>query len=295
MSSHQELIAPTSETTSLILHAHHACTYGKCSYCPNLHDIGREHFDIREFREYLAEESQRYIIEEIDSIFLAEGNTLSLDLRQVVDILRSLRQAFPFARSIAAYGNARSILTRRDRDFETMRREGLTRVHMGFESGSDAVLDILNKGISAGEMVNASRRLMDAGFELYLYLLVGAGGCDFSRQHVQETVRLINEIRPTAVECNTLVLVPHTPLHARMLKGEFQPLTPHQAIAETREIMTSLTAPLAFICNHISNFCHVGGRLPDEKNQMLRELDLCLSVGEEDYGKRGIVSIPLPA
>ena len=294
MSTHSTLITPSSEVNSLILHAHHSCPYGKCSYCPNFGPGKREKFRIDEFREFLEEERRRYVPEEINSVFLAENNLLGMPAKHIVQIMRALNVAFPNVHSIAAYGSPRAIAGMSDTDLVKLRKEGLTRIHIGFESGNNGVLELLNKGVDSASLSTACRRVIDSGYELYVYVLIGSGGKSFSDEHIRDTAALINEVRPSTVECHTLVLIPGTPMHEMAESGAFSPLMPVETIAEIRGLVEGIQAPVGISAAHVSNYCHIEGRLPGDRERLITELDYAMTFDEERFEKTGIVNISLP-
>lgn len=294
MTMNKTLVTPTSESGSLILHARPTCNYRKCSYCPNFGDEKRERFNMREFEDFLTEEAQYFVTEAIDSIFLSEGNTLGMESRQILDIIAALKNHFPLLTSVSAYGNARSVHQRPLRELEQLKQQGLTRLHMGFESGNDDVLTILNKGVTRDEIAQAALKVIDAGIELHLYLLIGSGGKALSERHIEDSVELLNSIKPDTVECHTLVLVPRTPLHNLYESGGFIPLTPHETLGEIKAVVGGITVPLNINCSHISNYCHVGGSLPQDRRRMENELEYCLTLDESIFKANSIVNISVP-
>ena len=204
--------------------------------------------------------------------------------RLLIEVIRILYDNFPFLRSASVYGSALSALEWRPRELSELRRRGLTRIHMGFESGSDVVLEILNKGIGSEGLVDAASRIKTAGIELFLYVLIGAGGRDLR-------AALVNEVAPDALEVQTLVPVPGTPLFEEARNGRFSPLSPHDSISEIIALIERLEVPLGINCSHLSNHCQVSGRLPEDRERLLRELEYSLSIDESLFDSSGIVNI----
>ena len=129
-------------------------------------------------------------------MFLADGNSLVLDTEQLVTILDALASAFPRLRRIGIYASARDILGKTNADLATLRQRNMHIVYLGLESGSDEVLRRVNKGITAGEMVEAVRKLKRAGIRASIIALLGLGGTDLSVEHAEETGRVVGVIYP---------------------------------------------------------------------------------------------------
>jgi radical SAM superfamily enzyme YgiQ (UPF0313 family) len=287
-------IWPVTESRSLVIHAQSGCSYGKCSYCPQFGEAGTGRFDIREFERYVESEAGRFAPADITSIFLAEGNLVGMENKTLLAILKTLYRHFSYLRGVSGYGSAYNILRYREKHLAKLRRQGLTRLHVGFESGCDEVLGNLNKGVGAVELVDASRRVKKVGIELFLHVLISAGGRDLSEKHVAKTAEAINAVTPHAVSFQTLVPIPGTPLYTQVKEGRFQLLTPHEAIREAMLLIESVTVNTAVNCEHFSNYCHIMGRLPEDKARLLQELDYCLTLDESRYRGSGVVGFELP-
>ena len=163
--------------------------------------------------------------------------------------------------------------------------------YLGFESGSEEVLRLLNKGVDRESQVEAAERIKDAGIELCIYVLVSAGGRGLSAEHVRATTEAINRIAPACVDIQTLVPVPRTPLHDALERGHFELLSPHESIREIRLLLEGIEVPIAVNSNHISNYCNVEGCLPEDRERLLRELLYCLDLDERPYAVTDIVNV----
>ena len=65
---------------------------------------------------------------------------------------------------------------------------GLSRIHVGLESGDDVVLRHIQKGTCAGQAIEAGRWVMASGIELSLYVMIGIGGQDRTTPHAERFV-----------------------------------------------------------------------------------------------------------
>ena len=75
-----------------------------------------------------------------------------------------------------------------------LRAAGCDEVWMGVESGSQAILDAMNKGITLGAVATARERLRDAGIRACFFLQLGYPGETWAE--LQETIALVREMRP---------------------------------------------------------------------------------------------------
>jgi anaerobic magnesium-protoporphyrin IX monomethyl ester cyclase len=73
-----------------------------------------------------------------------------------------------------------------------MKEAGCENVRFGIESGSQRILDALNKGVRVERALEALRTCLDAGLTLTLYLMVGMTG--ESEETIEETARFFKEL-----------------------------------------------------------------------------------------------------
>ncbi len=58
-------------------------------------------------------------------------------------------------------------------NLKRMREAGLTRIHVGLESGQDPLLAYINKGATREDHMLAGRKVKEAGIELSEYVVLG--------------------------------------------------------------------------------------------------------------------------
>jgi hypothetical protein len=95
---------------------------------------------------------------------------------------------------------------------------------------------------------------------------------------VLETARVLTEIDPDYAGALTLTLVPGTPLYEQWERNEFHPLSPFQSLEELKLIIENSSFTDCFFSSmHASNYLSVRGRLPQDKERMLKQLDKVLA------------------
>jgi radical SAM superfamily enzyme len=121
----------------------------------------------------------------------------------------------------------------------------------------------------------------EAGTVFSVIIILGLGGIEGSTKHVAETARVLTEIDPEYVGALTLTLVPGTPLYEQWKNNEFHPLSPFQSLHELKSIIENSEFTNCFFSSmHASNYFSVRGRLPHDKNRILRELETILAAGD---------------
>ena len=76
----------------------------------------------------------------IRSVFFADGNTILMRTKDLVEIFNYTRELFPQLERITLYGSARFIVLKTLEELKLLREAGLKRLHSGMESGDDEVL-----------------------------------------------------------------------------------------------------------------------------------------------------------
>jgi len=97
-----------------------------------------------------------------------------------------------------------------------MREAGCSGIAYGIESGSQRILDDVEKGNTVEEAENAIRWTKQAGIKAYCSFIVGLPG--ESWETVEETLRFIVRTRPTGAQFNVAVPYPGTPMYDLAVK-----------------------------------------------------------------------------
>jgi len=272
------LYRPPSEANSLILQATIGCSYNECTFCGMYRD---KRFRVRPLDEVLAEiEWVRTEVgaEGVRKVFLADGDALVAKASFLSAILDALRAAFPDLRRVSCYASPQSLQVRSVDDMARLKEAGLTLYYLGIESGHDAVLARLVKGVDAAEMVRVARKANEAGVTLSTMVLLGAGGRALSHEHALASAEVVNAIQPRFVSTLVMTPVEGTPLGDEDARGEVDHLDPLELARELRAFVGALELEGSiFRSNHASNYLTLAGSLPKDKARLVGALDEVLA------------------
>lgn len=95
-----------------------------------------------------------------------------------------------------------------------LKRAGCSEVWMGVESGSQKVLDAMDKGLQVEEIVSAREQLKQEGIRTCYFLQLGYPGEQW--KDIQKTIALVRETRPDDVGISFSYPLPNTRFHARV-------------------------------------------------------------------------------
>ena len=158
---------------------------------------------------------------------------------------------------------------------------GLTDLHIGLESGSNAVLSLHEKGVTIEEIEEALYALERCGIRYHLTAIPGLGGKELSKEHAIKTAAVLSRHKAMSVWCIALKVWPDTPLSRMVEEGSFIPLTFEEILAEEREMMEGIhvVLPTLYVDSTVLNKYTILGMLPEQKQSMLQQIDLLLEKG----------------
>ena len=208
-------------------------------------------------------------------VFLQDGNSLMVKTADLVEILNDLKEKFPSIQRVTSYARARTLSKKTVEELKELRKAGLSRIHIGMETGYDPLLQFMKKGVTAEEQVRGGRNVVESGISLSEYVMPGLGGERWWREHAVETAKVLNQINPDYIRFRTLYVRPNMPLYEKVEKGEFVRPSDDQIVAEIRLFLETLDGIRStVVSDHILNLLEeVQGRLPEEKGKMLAVID----------------------
>lgn len=322
-------IRPPSEAQSLLIRVTRNCPWNRCTFCPVykgesfslrpldhvLRDIDAVYGYIERLRQYAKEYGERtpgylqtlspdqspedvgvfhaamqWFGTGMRSVFLQDANSLIMKPGELVQALTHLRVRFPEIRRITSYARAHTVAARKRADLQALADAGLNRVHIGLESGSDAVLARVQKGVTKAKHIEAGRAIRETGMELSEYYMPGLGGRDLSREHALESADALNQIHPHFIRIRTLAIPQNTPLYEEWESGGFQKCTDRETAEELHAFIAQLDGITSTIkSDHILNlFDDLQGVLPEDKPRMLAILEAFLGM---DPGRQALYQL----
>ena len=304
-------IRPPSEAQSLLVRLTRNCPWNKCLFCPVYKG---EKFSRRSFEEILndivaladaakhvkktakalgyGEEINRQVLARINAenpdllqvafwlfggahnVFLQDADSLVLPAEQLSRIIQRLKQTFPSIDRVTTYARSRSVIRFSQAELENLKESGLSRIHLGLESGNNAVLELMKKGVSREKHIEAGQKIKDAGLSLSYYIILGLGGRALWRKHALDTADVINQVNPDYIRVRTLAVHPATPLYKLKVSGDFIPLTDDEIIAEELLLIESLNViDSQFVSDHVLNLLEeLEGKLPADKTKLIKTI-----------------------
>jgi len=268
---------PPSEGRSLILQATVGCSHNLCTYCAMYREKA---FRVRPVAESLKdlETAAAHYGAGVEKLFVADGDALVLPMGHWEAILQRARNLFPRLRQVSCYATAGNVLEKGQADMTRLGEMGLNLLYLGPESGDPKTLKRLVKGATAQDHIDAAALARTAGMKTSVIILLGAGGIERTEEHAQASAKLVTGMDPDYLSALTLTVVPGTPLAKLETRGRFKVPAVDGLLGELRTIVAeSRPTNTLFRTNHASNYLPLGGRLPGDRDRILRTLDAAIS------------------
>lgn len=322
ISFEQGPIRPPSEAASLLLRLTRNCPWNRCGFCRTYkgetfsrRGVGEIKKDIdavveisRQVREVSRESgfgglvnrevlariyaSRRFQLFHVASwlshggrtVFFQDANSLIMKTADLVEILLYLKERLPSVERVTSYARSDTLLRKTVGELAELGQAGLSRIHVGMESGSDEVLRFIDKGVTAQQHIDAGRRVKEAGISLSEYVILGLGGRRWPREHPLETARVLNAINPDFIRLRSLAVVEGTPLYQKKISGEFEE-QPEEDVVKGERLMIAHLEDIqsSLFSDHSLNLLEeVNGKLPGDKQALLAVIDRFLSLPERE-------------
>ncbi len=315
-------IRPPSEASSLMLRVTRNCPWNRCKFCSlyqgeefsmrSVEDIIKDidaikyyvdkilqtqHEGQHALRElslraqklgesdiYAFESSLQWLRGGMTSVFLQDGNSIVYKPSDLLAVLNHLTTTFPQIERITTYARSKNLYRMKDETLSAFAQAGLNRIHIGMESGSDAVLSYVNKGVTKEEQILAGQKVKKAGIELSVYYMPGLGGKDLWELNAIETADVFNKINPDFIRLRTLGIPKNAELYQEVQQGTFTKLGDKAVVKELQLFLAKLSGiNSTILSDHILNLLQeIEGTLPIDKQKMLDVIERYLSLNEKD-------------
>jgi len=320
----QGSIRPPSEAMSLLVRVTRNCPWNKCAFCHSYRGTKFELRSVEEVKKDIqamknianevidlsrklgdAGKVTRNVLRQIyndkacndyvysvaawlyfggENVFLQDANSLILKTADLVAVLDFLKEKFPQIKRITSYCRSHTAARKTVDELKQLRNAGLSRIHIGMESGCDEVLAMIHKGVTAADHIKAGLNVRQAGIELSEYIMPGLGGGKWTVQNALETAKVINAINPDFIRLRTLHVVPGTGLDELMKKGGFQPLGDEDILREIKLLIENLDVHGTYLASdHILNLLEeLEGKFPEDKQTILSAIEEYFKLSDEE-------------
>lgn len=270
-----DIYRPPGEWKSYLLQCTIGCSNNTCTFC-SMYKSKR--YRVRPLEEVLEDirMAKATWYRDTETVFLCDGDAINLPMDYLLTVLKALYEAFPRLRRVTTYAGPRSTLRKTPEELRIIREAGLQRTYLGVETGDDALLKHVHKGVTADEMLEAGQRLVAAGFDLWAIVITGleGGGREALERNARLTAEMINKMQPKHLSSMTLMAIEGTPLYREVQEGKLTLQTPFETLLEIRELVRQIDlSGLHYTSNHASNYLSIKGTLKEDREEIMAKLD----------------------
>jgi len=213
------------------------------------------------------------------SAFLQDANSIIMRHADLLRVVSALKDNFPELDRITSYCRSKTAAKKNVQELTELRETGLSRIHVGMESGSDEVLKFMDKGMTADDHVRGGLNIKEAGIELSEYYMPGLGGRQWSKEHAGQSASVLNRINPDFIRLRTLMVGETLSLWDRVKSGEYDVLDEDEIVKETGDFIARLDFTGELKSDHIVNLLpELEGKFPQARQECLDTIERYLAM-----------------
>ena len=313
-------IRPPNEAESLLIRVTRNCPWNKCLFCPvyknrkfskrsveevlsDINNIKEGEKKVKEIAVKLTGEEKvtKEAVKEVYSserrylqialwlqgggknVFLQDADNIAVKTEDLAQILRNIKETFPQVERITTYARAKTASKKSVKELKELKEAGLTRVHLGLETGHGPLLEYIKKGVTPDEQIEGGLKIKEAGLSLSEYVILGLGGQDLITEHALDTARVLSKIDPHYIRVRTLGIREGIPLVEKVRESELRLASDIEILKEKKLLIENLDVDSYFRSDHILNLLEeVNGKLPEDKEKMINIIDEFLELTEKE-------------
>lgn len=276
------IVRPPYEARSAYLQVTSGCSHNACRFCTYYKEAP---FGVSPEGEIIEDlkELQSYGIP-FPRIWLQGADPFLLSFDRLKRIAELIHEYLPFVQTIGGYGRVDSLRNKTADQLKILKNLGYSGIVFGVESGDEKVLQYMNKGYHADEIVPQLSKMDKAGMNYEVIFLSGLGGHGYGLDHAKKTAAVFNQLHPDRVMIAGLTIFPDTPLMQNVKDGTFTEATEGERVQELIEFLKDLHIPTLIDATNASIITAIYGKIPAAKPEMIQRLQAIY----DKYGEKGL-------
>ena len=257
---------PQDEMTTVLLPVTSGCSYNKCAFCSMYKD---DKYNEIPFSDIEMQLLNGYFYTE--KVFLTGADPMSIGFNKMKGLLDMIHQYLPYCACVASYASIKSIAKYSVEELSILHDGGLRLLYIGFETGRDDILKLMNKGHTVNESIKQAKKLNEAKMPFNSILMYGIAGKGESVDNAVATAKMINQFITNKVITMSLTIFVGTELNNMVKRGDFIPPYRNERLVEIRTLLENLQPkqPMIFDTTHPTNIIKIKGTLPQDKERLI--------------------------
>lgn len=260
---------PQDEMTTVLLPVTIGCSYNKCAFCSMYKDDKYGEVPFSDIKIQLLN-GDRYI----ERVFLTGAEPMSIGFDKMKQLLDMIHKYLPYCACVASYASIKNISKYSVQELSVLHDAGLRLLYIGFETGRDDILKLMNKGHTVNEAIKQAKKLNEAKIPFNSIIMYGIAGKDESVDNAVSTAKMINQFKTNKVITMNLIVFDGTELNNMIKRIEFIPPDRKERLVEIRTLLENLKPDqqMVFDTTHPTNIIKIKGTLPQDKERLIGEL-----------------------
>lgn len=264
---------PPYEAWSALLQVTAGCTHHKCKFCTLYEDIPFKFkmSSMKKIEEDLRE--LNYFTPDVTRLFLVGANPFVLATDKLREIAYVSKQYLNRLKTIGCFARITDITSKSIEELKRLRSCGYNGITIGVETGDDEALAFMGKGYSSADILEQCRKLDEAGLEYHFFYLTGIYGKDKSKQGVENTLKIFNQLNPKIIGASMLTIYPTSELYREIQYGNWAEESETEKYEELKTLVQGLDIKTHFAALGASNAIQLHGNLPSDKAELISMID----------------------
>lgn len=264
---------PPYEAWSALLQVTAGCTHHKCKFCTLYDDVPfkfrMSHMD--EIEDDLKE--LYHYTPDVTRVFLVGANPFVLSSEKLRNISYMAKQYLKRLKTIGCFARITDITPKSIEELKQLRSCGYNGITIGVETGDDEALTFMHKGYTSADILEQCLKLDKAGIEYNFFYLTGICGKDKSKQGVENTLKVFNQLNPKIIGASMLTVYPASELYTEIQNGNWVEESETEKYNELKMLINGLSIKTHFAALGASNAVQLHGNLPSDRTELVTIID----------------------
>ncbi len=266
---------PQDEMTTFLLPVTSGCSYNKCVFCSMYKD---DKYGEVPFSDIEMQLVNGYTYTE--KVFLTGADPISIGFDKMKRLLDMIHQHLPYCACVASYASIKNISKYSVEELSILHDAGLRLLYIGFETGRDDILKLMNKSHTVNEAVKQAKKLNESKIPFDSIIMYGIAGEGESVDNAVATSKMINQFMTNRVITMNLTVSHGAELENMIKRGDFISPNRTERLVEIRTLLENLEPkqPMIFDTTHPTNIIKIKGTLPQDKKRLIDKVTNLIKV-----------------
>jgi radical SAM superfamily enzyme YgiQ (UPF0313 family) len=266
---------PQDEMNTFLLPVTRGCSYNKCFFCSMYKDCKYGEVQFNDIEMQLRN-GYKYT----EKIFLTGADPMIIGFDKMKRLLDMIHKYLPYCGCVSSYASIKNIAKYSVEELSILHLAGLRELYIGFETGSDDALKLMNKGHTVGQAIRQAKKLNQAKIPFNTIILYGIAGKGGSVDNALATAEMINQFKTNRIITMNLIVFDGTELQKMVNRGEFISIDRKERLIEIRTLLENLDPKEAtiFDTTHPTNIFSIKCTLPEDREKYIRKVSRSINI-----------------